>query len=127
MLEAGRKAFAAAKAKDVPALEALNDELYQSCVTCHSTSGPATASGRGRSPRLTARWAGPARWRIRVAVGADLVDLAADVEDGLRVVRLGGADRLLPTSTIARDSCIHSPPSFGRLPSIIRLPDSART
>lgn len=35
MLEAGRKAFTAAKARDVAALEALNDELYQSCVTCH--------------------------------------------------------------------------------------------
>ncbi|MEZ5289963.1 MAG: hypothetical protein R2745_02685 [Vicinamibacterales bacterium] len=35
MREAGRKAFAAAKAKDVAALEALNDELYTSCTTCH--------------------------------------------------------------------------------------------
>ena len=34
--DAGQKAFAAAKAKDVPALEALNDELYQSCVACHT-------------------------------------------------------------------------------------------
>ena len=36
MLEAGRKAFAAAKAKDVAALEALNDEMYESCVACHT-------------------------------------------------------------------------------------------
>lgn len=36
MLEAGKKAFAAAKAKDVAALEALNDEMYESCVTCHT-------------------------------------------------------------------------------------------
>jgi hypothetical protein len=40
MREAGRKAFAAAKAKDVAALEALNDELYQSCVTCHEHFRP---------------------------------------------------------------------------------------
>ncbi len=47
MLEAGRKAFAAAKAKDVAALEALNDELYQSCVTCHEHFRPGYGK-RGR-------------------------------------------------------------------------------
>jgi hypothetical protein len=47
MLEAGKKAFAAAKAKDVAALEALNDELYQSCVTCHEHFRP----GYGKRPR----------------------------------------------------------------------------
>jgi hypothetical protein len=46
MLEAGRKAFAAAKAKDVAALEALNDEMYQSCVTCHQHFRP----GYGKRP-----------------------------------------------------------------------------
>ncbi len=35
MLDAGTAAFKAAKAKDLPALEALNDKLYESCVTCH--------------------------------------------------------------------------------------------
>ena len=35
MLDAGTAAFKAAKAKDLPALEALNDNLYESCVTCH--------------------------------------------------------------------------------------------
>ena len=35
MLDAGTAAFKAAKAKDLPALEALNEQLYQSCVTCH--------------------------------------------------------------------------------------------
>jgi hypothetical protein len=33
--EAGAAAFKAAKAKDLAALEALNDQLYQSCTTCH--------------------------------------------------------------------------------------------
>lgn len=47
MLEAGKKAFAAAKAKDLAALEALNDELYQSCVTCHEHFRP----GYGKRPR----------------------------------------------------------------------------
>ena len=36
MLEAGRAAFRAAKAKDVAALDALNDQLYTSCTSCHS-------------------------------------------------------------------------------------------
>ena len=36
MRDAGRAAFKAAKAKDVKALEELNDALYQSCVTCHT-------------------------------------------------------------------------------------------
>lgn len=35
MLDAGAAAFEAAKKHDVAALEALNDQLYQSCVTCH--------------------------------------------------------------------------------------------
>ena len=35
MLDAGQAAFFAAKDRDLDALEALNDQLYQSCVTCH--------------------------------------------------------------------------------------------
>lgn len=48
MREAGRKAFEAAKAKDVAALEALNDELYQSCTTCHEHFDPRKGRGQGR-------------------------------------------------------------------------------
>jgi hypothetical protein len=33
--EAGNKAYIAAKAKDLPALEALNAELYEACQSCH--------------------------------------------------------------------------------------------
>jgi predicted RNA-binding Zn ribbon-like protein len=33
--EVGKKAYVAAKAKDLPALEALNDELYEACQSCH--------------------------------------------------------------------------------------------
>jgi hypothetical protein len=35
MRDAGAAAYKAAKAKDVKALEELNEALYQSCVTCH--------------------------------------------------------------------------------------------
>jgi len=48
MREAGRKAFEAAKAKDVAALEALNDELYTSCTTCHEHFDPRKGKGAGR-------------------------------------------------------------------------------
>ena len=51
MLEAGRKAFAAAKAKDVAALEALNDEMYQSCVTCHEHFRPGYGPRPGGAER----------------------------------------------------------------------------
>ena len=33
--EVGIKAYKAAKAKDLPAMEALNDELYEACQSCH--------------------------------------------------------------------------------------------
>ena len=46
--EAGAAAFRAAKAKDVAALDALNDQLYQSCTTCHLHYRP--NYGRGRQP-----------------------------------------------------------------------------
>jgi hypothetical protein len=46
MLDAGAAAFKAAKQRDMAALEAVNDALYQSCVTCHRHYRP--NYGRGR-------------------------------------------------------------------------------
>jgi hypothetical protein len=46
MREAGAAAFRAAKAKDVAALEALSDQLYESCTSCHRHYRP--NYGRGR-------------------------------------------------------------------------------
>jgi cytochrome c556 len=40
VLDVGTAAFKAAKAKDVAALEALSDQLYESCVTCHQHFRP---------------------------------------------------------------------------------------
>jgi hypothetical protein len=40
MLDVGNAAFKAAKAKDLTALEALSDQLYESCVTCHKNYRP---------------------------------------------------------------------------------------
>jgi hypothetical protein len=33
--DVGNKAFILAKARDLPGLEALNDELYEACQSCH--------------------------------------------------------------------------------------------
>lgn len=35
LLDAGEEAFEAARDRDIEGLRALNDPLYQSCVTCH--------------------------------------------------------------------------------------------
>ena len=40
MLDAGAAALKAVKAKDVAAIAALNDQLYQSCTSCHSHYRP---------------------------------------------------------------------------------------
>ena len=46
MLDAGRAAYRAARAKDVAGLEAVNDALYESCTSCHQHYRP----GYGRRP-----------------------------------------------------------------------------
>lgn len=40
MRDAGAAAFEAAKKHDLAALEALNEQLYQSCTTCHQHYRP---------------------------------------------------------------------------------------
>jgi hypothetical protein len=47
MLDAGAAAYKAAKAKDVAALVAVNDDLYQSCVVCHQHYRRNYGRGRG--------------------------------------------------------------------------------
>lgn len=49
MRDAGTAAFKAAKAKDVAGLEAVNEQLYQSCTTCHMHYRP--NYGRGAPVR----------------------------------------------------------------------------
>ena len=48
MLDAGEKSYKAAKAKDVAALVAVNDDLYQSCVVCHQHYRRNYGRGRGQ-------------------------------------------------------------------------------
>lgn len=52
MLDAGRAAFRAARAKDVAGLEAVNDQLYTSCTSCHQHYRP--NYGRRPAPDGTA-------------------------------------------------------------------------
>ena len=40
MLDAGEAAYRAAKERNVPALEAVSDQLYEACVTCHEDYRP---------------------------------------------------------------------------------------
>lgn len=56
MLDAGRAAFRAAKAKDVAALDALSDQLYTSCTSCHQHYRP----NYGRRPSPDAIASAPA-------------------------------------------------------------------
>jgi len=50
MLDAGRAAYRAARAKDVTALEGLSDQLYESCTSCHQHYRP----NYGRRPAAAA-------------------------------------------------------------------------
>jgi lipocalin-like protein len=55
MLDAGRAAYRAARSRDLAALEALNDQLYESCTSCHQHYRP----NYGRRPSPAAASASP--------------------------------------------------------------------
>src|SRR6476620_8009548 len=48
LIDAGTKAFKAAKAKDMNAILALNEELVTSCTTCHRQYRQNYGRGRGQ-------------------------------------------------------------------------------
>ena len=84
MLDAGRAAYRAARSKDLAALDALNDQLLESCTSCHQHyrpnygRRPAPAASAAPAPSsLPAPPALPAsivgRWKLRAAE-----DLRAD-------------------------------------------------
>ena len=52
MLDAGRAAYRAARSKDLAALEALSDQLYESCTSCHQHYRP--NYGRRPAPAASA-------------------------------------------------------------------------
>jgi len=59
MLDAGRAAFRAARAKDVAGLEAVNDQLYTSCTSCHQHYRPNYGRRQEATPIPSAVTAAP--------------------------------------------------------------------
>jgi hypothetical protein len=55
LIDAGTKAFKAAKAKDMSAILALNEELVASCTTCHTQYRQNYRRGRGQNPQNQTR------------------------------------------------------------------------
>ncbi len=122
MLDAGRAAFRAAKAKDVAALDALNDQLYTSCTSCHqhyrpnygrrpaaaASDAPAPPAATGTLPAPPGPPAPPAlpapaakpslegRWKLRAAE-----DLRADGT----VARLPWGGRPVGSIVVWRGAC----------------------
>ena len=121
MLDAGRAAFRAAKAKDVAALEALNDQLYTSCTSCHShyrsnygrrpspaASAPSADPALPAPPALPARPAPPGppappaqpslegRWKLRAA---------EDVRADGTVARLPWGEHPVGSIVVERGAC----------------------
>ncbi len=116
MLDAGRAAFRAAKAKDMGALDALNDQLYTSCTSCHqhyrpnygrrpspaatdAPSTPRTAEAPPDPPAKPAQTAKPTlegRWKLRAAE-----DLRADGS----VARLPWGEHPVGSIIVERGAC----------------------
>jgi len=106
MLDAGRAAFRAAKAKDVAALDALNDQLYTSCTSCHSHYR--SNYGRRPSPAASPSAADPARPAVPAvpAVPADPADPAPPAPPAPPALegrwKLRAAEDLRADGTVAR-------------------------
>ena len=117
MLDAGRAAFRAAKAKDVAALDALNDQLYTSCTSCHQHYRPnygrrpaapaAGGSGAGTGPggsggSASAPQTSPAkptlegRWKLRKA---------EDLRPDGTVARLPWGEHPVGSIVVERGAC----------------------
>ena len=103
MLDAGRAAFRAAKAKDVAALDALNDQLYTSCTSCHQHyrpnygRRPAPAAAPASAPRTApAKPILEGRWKLRTA---------EDVRADGTVARLPWGQHPVGSIVVERGSC----------------------
>src|SRR4051812_43683687 len=106
MLDAGRAAFRAAKAKDVAALDALNDQLYTSCTSCHQHYRP----NYGRRPTATdpaPRTDAPRTSPVPDAPGTPSLAAAPRTSPGARATlegrwKLRAAEDLTADGTVAR-------------------------
>jgi len=109
LLDAGRAAFRAARAKDVAALEALNDQLYTSCTSCHQhyrpnygrrpPASPAAAPTDSPAPAAAAASPQPAlegRWKLLSA---------EDVRADGSVARLPWGAHPVGSIVVSRGAC----------------------
>ena len=114
MLDAGRAAFRAAKAKDVAGLAAVNDQLYTSCTSCHqhyrANYGRRPAASPAAAPDPPAPPAGPdapgpaagsapkleGRWKLRTA---------EDLRANGTVARLPWGEHPAGSIVVERGSC----------------------
>jgi Lipocalin-like domain len=114
MLDAGRTAFRAAKAKDVAALEAVNDQLYTSCTSCHQhyrpnygrRPPPGGAAADAPAPSVAPAPPGPSapgpsptlegRWKLRAA---------EDVRADGTVARLPWGQHPVGSIVVERGAC----------------------
>jgi hypothetical protein len=97
MLDAGRAAYRAARAKDVAALEAVNDQLYTSCTSCHQHYRP----NYGRRPAV----GGP---------GASGLSTEARADDSR--AKVGGSDTIQGRWKLLKAEDLRADGSVGRLP-----------
>jgi len=106
MLDAGRAAFRAAKAKDVAALDALNDQLYTSCTSCHSHYR--SNYGRRPSPAASpsaADSAPPARPASETLEGRWKLRAAEDLRADGTVARLPWGEHPVGSIVVERGAC----------------------
>jgi lipocalin-like protein len=111
MLDAGRAAYRAARAKDVAGLEAVNDQLYTSCTSCHQHYRPNYGRARPIPPVTLATPPPPppapppppppvqtirGRWKLLAAE-----DLRADGT----VARLPWGAHAVGSIVVERDAC----------------------
>ena len=102
MLDAGRAAYRAARAKDVAGLEAVNDQLYTSCTSCHQHyrpnygRRPAVGGGSGEPGRSGGSDTIQGRWKLLRAE-----DLRADGS----VARLPWGEHPIGSIVVDRGAC----------------------
>ena len=100
MLDAGRAAYRAARAKDLAALEALNDQLYTSCTSCHQHYRP--NYGRRPAPGAAASSASSTQSAAAAPVAAAPAPPAAPAERIDGRWKLRAAEDVRADGTVAR-------------------------
>jgi hypothetical protein len=134
MLDAGRTAFRAARAKDIAALEAVSDQLYESCTSCHQhyrpnygrRPPPASSTTAASPPALPAPPAlpGPAAPRAESIAGRWRLLAAEDLRADGSVARLPWGAHPVGAIVVERGACYvqimsSDTPSFAQTTSAV--------